>query len=66
MNREQPDTTVTASPAQSVNAGSRRTKLKRLWSMFRKAPLSAWFGLVVIFSYIFVALFAPWLAPHGE
>jgi peptide/nickel transport system permease protein len=32
----------------------------------RKAPLSAKFGLLVIISYIFVALFAPALAPYGE
>ena len=32
----------------------------------RKAPLSAKFGLLVVISYVFVALFAPWLAPYGE
>lgn len=32
----------------------------------KKAPLSAKFGLVVIFFYVFVALFAPLLAPFGE
>ncbi len=31
-----------------------------------KAPLSAKFGLVVIVTYLFVALFAPLLAPYGE
>ena len=32
----------------------------------KKAPLSAKFGLLVIVSYVFVALFAPVLAPYGE
>lgn len=32
----------------------------------RKAPLSAKFGLLVILLYIFVAMFAPVLAPFGE
>ena len=31
-----------------------------------KAPYSAWFGIIVILAYFFVALFAPLLAPHGE
>ncbi len=32
----------------------------------KKAPLSAKFGLLVIVSYVFVAVFAPVLAPYGE
>lgn len=36
------------------------------WKEFRRAPLSAQFGFVVIFFYIFVAVFAPLLAPYGE
>jgi peptide/nickel transport system permease protein len=36
--------------------------LKELW----KAPITAWFGLVVILAYVLVALFAPWVAPYGE
>ena len=31
-----------------------------------KAPYSAWFGIIVILAYFFVALFAPLLAPHDE
>ena len=31
-----------------------------------EAPLSAKFGLLVIAVYLFVALFAPWIAPFGE
>ena len=32
----------------------------------RKAPFTAQFGLLVIFLYVFVALFAPILAPYNE
>jgi len=30
------------------------------------APLSARLGVLIIFIYVFVALFAPWIAPFGE
>jgi len=32
----------------------------------RKAPLTAWFGLIVIVTYLFIAIFAPWVAPFGQ
>jgi peptide/nickel transport system permease protein len=32
----------------------------------RGAPPSAWFGMVVIITYVAVALFAPFIAPFGE
>ncbi|WP_272010481.1 ABC transporter permease [Roseovarius sp. ZX-A-9] len=32
----------------------------------RSVPISAWFGFIVILGYIFVALFAPFIAPYGE
>jgi peptide/nickel transport system permease protein len=31
-----------------------------------KPTLSAWFGLIIVAIFIFVALFTPWLAPYGE
>lgn len=34
--------------------------------LFRKAPATAWFGMAVVAFYIFVAVFAPLLAPYGE
>jgi len=33
---------------------------------FSKAPLSAWFGMIVLSIYLFAAFFAPFIAPHGE
>ncbi len=45
---------------------TRRTWSQRAWIELKKAPLTAWFGLIVIAAYIIVAVFAPWLAPYGE
>ncbi|MEQ8827063.1 MAG: ABC transporter permease subunit, partial [Parvibaculum sp.] len=44
----------------------RRSRSERMWIELKKAPLSAWFGLIVIAAYLFVAIFAPLLAPYGE
>ena len=44
----------------------RRSLGERSWIVLKKAPPTAWFGMIVFFCYMFVALFAPWLAPFGE
>ena len=44
----------------------KRTQWDRIRLDLQKSPLTARFGLVVIFSYIIVALFAPLIAPYGE
>ncbi|RWB34738.1 ABC transporter permease [Mesorhizobium sp.] len=44
----------------------RRTRASRVKAALKKAPFSAWFGIVVILGYVFVALLAPWIAPYGE
>lgn len=44
----------------------RRTRGERAWIALKKAPLSAWFGMLVIACYTIVAVFAPLLAPYGE
>jgi len=44
----------------------RRTRLGRAWFELRRAPLTAWFGLIVILVYIVTAVFAPLIAPYGE
>ncbi|RWF57269.1 MAG: ABC transporter permease [Mesorhizobium sp.] len=44
----------------------RRTRASRVKTALKKAPFSAWFGIVVILGYVFVALLAPWIAPYGE
>lgn len=55
--------------AASAEVGAvrvRRTRSERWWIALKKAPLSAWFGMIVVAAYVFVALFAPLLAPYGE
>lgn len=44
----------------------RRGLLERAWRELRRAPLSAWFGLVVILLYVLIAIFAPVIAPYSE
>ena len=48
------------------NLIKRRTRYERIKIAFSKAPLSAWFGMIVIAIYLFAAFFAPYIAPHGE
>jgi peptide/nickel transport system permease protein len=45
---------------------ARRTRLSLIRRALWSAPLSAWFGMIVIAAYVIVAVFAPWLAPYGE
>ena len=44
----------------------RRSRAERWWLALKKAPLSAWFGMIVLLAYIVVAAFAPLFAPYGE
>ncbi len=60
-----------ANPFDSVDAmppPPRRNegRLAVAWRELKKAPLSAKIGLIIIFTYIFVAIFAPVIAPYGE
>ncbi|QIG48960.1 ABC transporter permease [Nordella sp. HKS 07] len=59
-------TDQTADPARPRSVKARRTVAQNVWRTLKKAPYSAWFGMIVIAIYIFVALFAPWIAPYGE
>ena len=52
--------------AEVGNRRQRRSRWQRMWIALRKAPLSAWFGMIVVSAYVIVALFAPLLAPYGE
>ncbi|WP_425039427.1 ABC transporter permease [Primorskyibacter sp. S187A] len=57
----------TYSAAAEVGAvRTRRTWSQRAWIELKKAPFSAWLGMIIIFVYVFVALFAPLIAPYGE
>ena len=44
----------------------RRSLLSIAWRELRRAPLSGWFGMIVIAIYIFAAVFAPVIAPYSE
>jgi peptide/nickel transport system permease protein len=44
----------------------KRTAWSRTKILLRKSPATARFGMIVIAIYILVAIFAPWIAPHGE
>ncbi len=56
----------TAQPTAPRSVKARRTVMQNVWRTLKTAPISAWFGMIVIAIYIFVALFAPWIAPFGE
>lgn len=45
---------------------ARRTMGQRIWLGLKKAPLTAWFGMIVISFYGILAIFAPLIAPFGE
>ena len=44
----------------------RRTRWERTWLDLKKAPPTAIFGMIGIFGYAVVSIFAPMLAPFGE
>ena len=52
--------------SEVANLIKRRTRAERLKIALSKAPISAWFGMAVLFVYFFAAIFAPLIAPHGE
>ncbi len=54
--------------ADSLPPPTRRNEsnLSVAWRELKKAPISAKIGLAIIVSYIFVATFAPAIAPYGE
>ena len=61
------DKSETYSAAGEVGAAiEKRTIWSRFILDFKKSPYTARFCLIVVSLYIFVALFAPWLAPYGE
>lgn len=55
-----------AGTAPAKRGSHRRSRWDRAWSALKKAPISAWFGMIVVLLYILTALFAPLIAPYGE
>ena len=56
--------TDTSAPLRQIKA--RRTTFESIVRNLKTAPISAWFGMIVIAIYAFFAIFAPWLAPFAE
>lgn len=49
-------------PPPPTRPGKLKVAMRELW----RSPLSAKLGILIVLSYIFVAIFAPWLTPYGE
>src|SRR5258708_33158721 len=47
-------------------APARRRPAMSVWRALKAAPVTAWFGILVIASYAVLAVFAPLLAPYGQ
>ena len=60
-----PDGSYSASN-EVTQVKARRSVLQNIWRTLKTAPPTAWFGMIVIFLYLIVAVFAPLLAPHGQ
>ena len=61
----EPEQTYSAS-GEVAMVRTKRSLGQRAWIELSKAPLSAWFGMTVIFLYLFAAVFADVIAPYGE
>ncbi|MCT4609364.1 MAG: ABC transporter permease [Pelagimonas sp.] len=60
----EPQTYSAAAEVGSVR--TRRSRAQRAWITLKKAPFSAWLGMIIILVYVITAIFAPLIAPHGE
>src|SRR5205823_5354921 len=52
--------------AELLPPPERRSRAEAALRAVKRAPLSAWFGMVVIAFYAVIAIFAPLVAPYGE
>ena len=55
----------TATPPTRV-IKARRSVIENIMRNLKTAPLTAWFGMIVILFYAICAIFAPLIAPYGE
>lgn len=60
------DTNSYSAAGEVAQVKLRRSRGERAWIALKKAPISAWFGMIVIACYAFAAVFGPMLAPYGE
>ena len=63
MNEPSPEFTPSFNPDRIP---AKEQRLKRVFKELREAPFSAQVGVLIILVYVFVALFAPLIAPYGE
>jgi len=66
MNNPDPSASGYSAASEVATRRKRRSRFERLRIEMSKAPVSAWFGLIVVSAYVSVALFAPLFAPFGE
>lgn len=66
MSTENTQNSGYSAAAEVAMVKSRRTFMQNVWRGLKTAPITAWFGMIVICCYLIVAIFAPWLAPYGE
>jgi peptide/nickel transport system permease protein len=57
---------MTPEPQDIRSIRTRRSFIENARRLLKTAPLSAWFGMIVIGFYLFIAIFAPWIAPYSE
>ena len=57
---------MTEASIKSGQIAARRTVAQNALRLLKSAPGTAWFGMIVILIYGFVAVFAPLIAPYGE
>jgi len=57
---------MTAEPADIRSVRARRSVWENVKRTLATAPISAWFGMIVIAIYVLAAIFAPLIAPYGE
>src|SRR5882672_5542201 len=55
---------ITTAPLRNIKA--RRTAYQSVMRTLKTAPVSAWFGMIIILLYAICAIFAPLIAPYGE
>ncbi len=66
MSEQEPSAGGYSAAAEVAFKRTRRSRFERLRIELGKASFSAWFGMLVVFCYMVVALLAPFLAPYGE
>ena len=62
----EPDQYLALAGRDAGTAAAPRGPVMSAWRALKTAPVTAWFGILVIVFYIVLALFAPLLAPYGQ